>query len=47
MSVLMLGISLGCESLLLCGASGGSGLLLPLVEVASKVMIVGCPLSMI
>jgi hypothetical protein len=47
MSVLMLGISLGCESSLLHGASGGSRLLLPLAEVSSKVMIVECPLSMI
>jgi hypothetical protein len=38
---------LGRESSLLHGASGGSGLLLPLAEVASKVMIAGCPLSMI
>jgi hypothetical protein len=44
MSVLMLGISLGRESLLLCGASGGSGLVLPLAEVTPKVMIVGCPM---
>jgi hypothetical protein len=47
MSVLMLEISLGRESSLLRGASGDSGLLLPLVEVASKVMIARCPLSMI
>jgi hypothetical protein len=47
MSVQVLGISLGCESSLLHGASGGSGLSLPLAEVALKVMIARCPLSMI
>jgi hypothetical protein len=47
MSVLMLGISLESESSLLRGTLGDSGLLLLLVEVASKVMITGCPLSMI
>jgi hypothetical protein len=47
MSVLMLGFSLGRESSLLHGALGSSGLLLPLAEVALKVMIAGCPLSMI
>jgi hypothetical protein len=42
MSMLMLGISLGHESSLLRGALDDSGLLLLLVEVASKVMIAGC-----
>jgi hypothetical protein len=47
MSVQMLGISLGRESSLLHGASGDNGLLLPLAEVASKVMIARCLLLMI